>query len=79
MTDGMADDNQVPIIDVGPFLAGTEEGIAQVAAEVDRACRDIGFFQIVGHGVPTEQIDAVYGTARAFFAQPDDQKAEAAQ
>lgn len=77
--DNQADDNQVPVIDIGPFLAGTEEGIAQVGAEIDRACREIGFFQIVGHGVDPQLVDAVYDSARAFFAQPDEQKAEAAQ
>ncbi len=71
--------DEVPIIDIEPFLGGTEEGRAAVGAEVDRACRDIGFFQIVGHGVPPEQIDGVYRSAREFFALPDDAKAEAAQ
>ncbi|MFK8022831.1 MAG: isopenicillin N synthase family dioxygenase [Ilumatobacter sp.] len=69
----------VPIIDIAPFLSGDPAGMAQVAAEVDRACTDIGFFQIVGHGVPPALIDDVYRTARSFFALPDDQKATAAQ
>lgn len=69
----------VPIIDIEPFLGGSEDGRAAVAAEVDRACREIGFFQIVGHGVPAEQVEAVYGSARRFFALPDESKAEAAQ
>ncbi|MEM7341715.1 MAG: 2-oxoglutarate and iron-dependent oxygenase domain-containing protein [Actinomycetota bacterium] len=71
--------DDVPIIDIAPFLERSPTGIRQVGAEVDRACREIGFFQIVGHGVPTAQIDAVYDSARAFFAQPDDLKAGAAQ
>ena len=71
--------DDVPIIDIEPFLDGSEAGMAAVAAEVDRACTDIGFFQIVGHGVDPGLIDAVYDTARSFFAQSDDAKAEAAQ
>lgn len=70
---------EVPIIDVSPFLDGGREGVARVGAEVDAACRDIGFFQIVGHGVSSDEVDAVYDHARAFFALPDDQKARAAQ
>lgn len=70
---------EIPVIDIGPFLAGSPEGVAQVAAEVGAACADRGFFQIVGHGVPEEHINEVYDLARAFFDLPDDVKASAAQ
>ncbi len=71
--------DDIPIIDIEPFLSGSPAGIASVAAEIDRACTDIGFFQIVGHGVPATLIDDVYSAARAFFALPEDEKALAAQ
>jgi isopenicillin N synthase-like dioxygenase len=35
--------NVVPVIDIGPYLAGTPQGKRRVAAELDRACRDVGF------------------------------------
>ncbi len=38
-----------------------------VAAALGAACRDVGFFQIVGHGVDRAVIDAAWSTARAFF------------
>ncbi len=69
----------VPTIDVAPFLAGTPEGIKQVSEEIGRACTEVGFFQIVGHGVPDEIIDACYDTARAFFDQDDEVKAAVSQ
>lgn len=69
----------IPVIDVSPFLAGTPEGIEQVADEIGAACRDRGFFQIVGHGVPEDHIQRVYDLARDFFDQPDEIKATAAQ
>lgn len=71
--------HDVPVIDIAPFLSGDPAGMAQVAAEVDRACTDIGFFQIVGHGAPPSLIDDVYRTAREFFALPDELKETAAQ
>jgi len=37
----------VPIIDIAPFLSGTLEDKRRVAAEVGRACEEIGFL-IVG-------------------------------
>ncbi len=70
---------EIPIIDIAPFLEGTEEGIREVAEQIGRVCSEIGFFQIVGHGVPPEQVQAVYDVAKAFFALPDEVKAEAAQ
>jgi len=71
--------SEVPVIDIAPFLQGTEEGMAQVAEELRRACVEIGFFQIIGHGVEDALVDATYDSARAFFAQSDDIKAGVAQ
>ncbi len=60
----------VPVIDIGPFLAGDPAGRARVAAEVGAACEDIGFLVITGHGVPADAIDDVYAATAAFFALP---------
>lgn len=69
----------VPTIDVAPFLAGTPEGIKQVCEEIGRACTEVGFFQIVGHGVPDEIINGCYDTARSFFDQDDEAKSVVSQ
>ena len=60
----------VPIIDIAPFREGMAAGKAQVAAALDRACVDIGFLIIAGHGVPQELIKAAFGVNDAFFALP---------
>jgi isopenicillin N synthase-like dioxygenase len=59
-------------IDVGPLLhlADAPDAAAEVAAEIDRACRDLGFFRIVGHGVDPALQSAMDEAARAFFALP---------
>jgi isopenicillin N synthase-like dioxygenase len=67
----------VPVIDVAPFLAGTSTGKRAVAAAVGRACEDIGFLTIVGHGVPQELIERQYRLAREFFDLPVDEKLRA--
>ena len=72
-------DALVPTIDIGPFLDGDPDGVASVAAQVAAACTDVGFFQITGHGVPDEIIDATYAAAKAFFDQSDEVKAAVAQ
>ncbi|WP_434425219.1 isopenicillin N synthase family dioxygenase [Nannocystis pusilla] len=58
---------EIPVIDIGPFGDGDAAGAAEVAAAFDRACRDLGFVVVVGHGVPRATIDAAHRSARAFF------------
>jgi isopenicillin N synthase-like dioxygenase len=67
----------VPIVDIAPFLAGTPAGKRAAAAAVGRACEDIGFLTIVGHGVPQELIERQYRLARAFFDLPVEEKLQA--
>jgi isopenicillin N synthase-like dioxygenase len=59
----------VPVIDVSG-LRGDPAALRAVAAEIGRAARDIGFFTVVGHGVPAALIDGVFAQSQAFFAQP---------
>ena len=44
------DFSRIPIIDVRDLVAGAEGQLA-VAAKIGTACRENGFFYIVGHGV----------------------------
>ena len=69
----------VPVIDVSDFLAGTSEGVERVGREIARACEEIGFFQIVGHGVDESFIQSVYDVSSKFFDLPEHVKATAAQ
>ena len=61
---------QVPVIDIAPFLGGEREGKARVAAEVKQACEDIGFFVITGHGVDPALTRATHDVSRRFFDLP---------
>ncbi|MCU1455042.1 MAG: 2OG-Fe(II) oxygenase family protein [Acidimicrobiales bacterium] len=64
----------VPIVDLAPWLAGDAPGKALVAEQVRDACEEIGFFSVVGHGVPPDLVSACRAVARAFFDQPVDEK-----
>jgi isopenicillin N synthase-like dioxygenase len=73
-----AADAQIPIIDVSPFSAPAGDKRPVVAA-IARACEEVGFFGIVGHGVHEQNIAAIYREGRAFFALPREEKMEIAR
>lgn len=50
------------------------EGDPQLARQLVQACEDWGFFQLLGHGVPTELSRNTFAAAEQFFAQPQDAK-----
>jgi isopenicillin N synthase-like dioxygenase len=58
---------KLPVIDMQGF---TDGGFERIAAEVADACRTVGFFYVVNHGVAPEAMRAAFAESRAFFAQP---------
>jgi isopenicillin N synthase-like dioxygenase len=65
---------QIPAIDISAFLSGDPEGRLRVAQAVARACEEIGFVVISGHGVPQPVIDTAFERGFAFFDQPAEVK-----
>ena len=65
---------EVPVIDFGRFLHGTARDRKATALAIGEACRNIGFFYIVGHDVPRATVDAVFAEAKRFFDQPVEKK-----
>lgn len=51
---------------------------ADAPAAIDRACREIGFFQIVGHGLDASIEEAAWELAGRFFDLPTEAKLELA-
>lgn len=60
----------VPVIDIAPFRVGSEADKRAVAQAVDRACRDIGFLVIDGHGIDLALVERTRSVSREFFALP---------
>ncbi|KQT90725.1 2OG-Fe(II) oxygenase [Marmoricola sp. Leaf446] len=59
----------VPTVDLAPYVArGTAAARAQVAADLDRACREVGFVQVQGHGVRPEVLAGLASAIDDFFA-----------
>jgi isopenicillin N synthase-like dioxygenase len=69
--------DEIPVIDVSPLVTGRGDREA-VAGAIDAACREHGFFAIVGHGVDPGLLTRLEEQARAFFALDPDEKAEIA-
>jgi len=61
---------QLPIVDIASLLAGTPERL-NTAEQIGRACRENGFFYVVGHGVEEELSSRLERVSRQFFAQDE--------
>ncbi len=68
----------LPLVDVAALGGDDAAAERRIAAEIGAACRDIGFFCVVGHGVPAQQVEATFAMARSFFDRPEAEKLEIA-
>lgn len=62
----------VPLIDLHHWLDGTDR--PGVAAAVDTALSEVGFFLVVGHGVDAELVSATRAAFLEFFLLDDERK-----
>ena len=63
---------RIPAIDIAPFLDRSDR--AAVAARVARACEEIGFLTVTGHGIAPEVIERAFERSQAFFDLPRTRK-----
>jgi len=69
----------VPVIDIEGFVGGNSDARGHIALDVDQACRDVGFFAVVGHGVDVDVIERAHREALAFFDLPADDRMAASK
>jgi isopenicillin N synthase-like dioxygenase len=62
------DFSHIPIIDIRDLVAA-DPGQQSVAAQLGQACRESGFFYIVGHGVDEALLARLRELSKQFFAQ----------
>src|SRR6266851_9345752 len=69
--DASSAQGRIPVLDIGPFLAGAPGAAAPLAQAIARTCEDTGFLVVANHGVPQILPDRVFAVAAAFFARPE--------
>lgn len=65
---------ELPILDVGPYLAGVPGALEQLGADVRHIQENLGFFAIVNHGIPQELIDESFRQTAKLFEIPIEEK-----
>lgn len=65
---------ELPILDVGPYLAGAPGAQEQLAADVKLIQENLGFFAIVNHGIPQSLIDESFRQTARLFEVPMEEK-----
>lgn len=64
----------LPVLDVGPYLAGEPGALEQLGADVKMIQEDLGFFAIVNHGIPQTLIDESFRQTARLFEIPLEEK-----
>ena len=65
---------EIPTLDVSPYLAGEPGGRERVAARLREISMTVGFFYLKGHGLPPGLLDRMFAEARRFHALPEAEK-----
>lgn len=66
-----AEPDDIPTVDVGPYFAsGDVADLAAPAETLRYALEQVGFHQLVGHGMPAEQMQGILDATRRFHDLP---------
>lgn len=60
--------SDIPVIDFAPFWVNDSAGQRRVAAEIYRACHQVGFLYLIHHGIPQVAIEQAFQQSQRFFA-----------
>lgn len=61
---------EVPVIDISGLYSPRREVREEVAAELGRASRDVGFFYISGADIEEAAFERMLAATKEFFALP---------
>ena len=66
----------IPVIDISLAKYGSLEDKHKIAAKLDKACKEVGFFSIIGHGIDKQKINDTFKAIKEFFSLSDEAKLE---
>ncbi|GAA5237069.1 2-oxoglutarate and iron-dependent oxygenase domain-containing protein [Verticiella sediminum] len=58
---------EIPVLDLGPYLAGEPGALDRLAEELRHALENVGFYFVMNHGIDQALIDGTFAAARRFF------------
>ena len=61
---------KIPVIDISPAMQGDPEGEKHVVYQIDKACREYGFFIVKGHGYERDIFTEAMQRSKCFFDLP---------
>lgn len=67
---------EIPTVDLSPYLKGEPGGRERVAAQLKKVTETIGFFYLKGHGIPEGLIEDVFAQSRRFHTLPPEVKSK---
>ncbi len=70
----MSDVGEIPVISIAALRSDDRAKRILCAKRIGQACREVGFFYVVDHGVDRSLVKQAFATAAAFFALPTDVK-----
>ncbi len=65
----------IPVLNLSLLDEG-QESVERFHEELRRATHEVGFFTLVGHGIPADLQERLLTLSRAFFALPEEDKLE---
>ena len=62
---------KLPVIDLSPFVkTSSAPARRSIGKELRKACVDVGFFYLAGHGIASEELEEAIGWGHRFFELP---------
>jgi isopenicillin N synthase-like dioxygenase len=62
--------NQIPVISLSGLLSDDPAQRQLTATTLGKACREVGFFYLIDHGMPAAVREAAFAASQQFFAMP---------
>ena len=70
----VSDRGRIPVLDIGPLLAGEPGACGALARTVARTCEDTGFLVVANHGIAPVLVESAFAQAARFFALDAERK-----